>query len=129
MINRMARLTRRLHDTLMRWAAVDVEYFYGGLAGDRLSFRAGMLEVTRDDVSGDGGVIESRRTDFLIPSTKLVINGRRRLPLEADVIRVPWNGIRRRTYEVGKVSTDSHFRPSDTGDNAWRVHTRMIAEE
>ncbi len=129
MVDLLARGMAWMDKQFERWASVQIELFHGGGDGPRLSFPASMLEVTRDDVDVAGGSIETRRTDFLIQAKYLIVAGRRVTPAEATLIIVPFNGIRKRTYEVGRVNTDSHYHPSDHGDNAWRVHTRMIDEE
>ena len=129
MVDLLARGMAWMDKQFERWASVRIELFHGGADGPRLAFPASMLEVTRDDVNAAGGSIETRRTDFLIQAKHLVLSGRLVTPAEATLIIVPFNGIRKRTYEVGKVGTDSHYHPSDAGDNAWRVHTRMVGEE
>lgn len=129
MLNRMARLTKRLHDTVMRWVAVDIEYFFGGLDGERLAFRAGMLEVDIEATDAAGTTITSRRTDFLIRAENLVLHGERVRPELGDVIRVWMGDGHTQTYEVMPVGTDSHYEPSDPSNSAWRTHTRMISEE
>ncbi len=130
MVDLLARGMAWMDEQFERWARVEIEYFHGGADGPRLAFPASMLEVTREGVDAAGGSITYRNTDFLIRTKHLIVAGRLVTPADASLIVVPFSGIRKRTYEVGKMpDNDSHYHPSDHSDNAWRVHTRMIDEE
>jgi hypothetical protein len=92
---------------------------------DEVALDATVGSTDRESMDESGTSIKSKIRDYIIRTSKLILNENPILPERGDKIKQVV-GTQTFTYEVIEIGGDKHYSPMDPAGTMLRIHTQLI---
>lgn len=123
----LAATARAVRNATRRAHLADLVTLRRGLA-ETADVPARRIAATVELLDASGAAVQAARTDWIIAAADYQIAAEALTPAAGDEIEIlDGDGITR-TYQAVPRGSESHYRATDGGQTAWRVHTQLIAE-
>lgn len=124
----LAANARAVRNATRRAHLADLVTLRRGLA-ETADVPARRIAVTVDLLDATGATVQAERTDWIVEAADYAIAAEAVTPAAGDEIEILDPDGVTRTYQAVPRGSESHYRATDGGQTAWRVHTQLIKED